>query len=204
MTKVHEYDLPDSELLKENGPSRFLVWVPRETCIVLGNSNRVHEAVWMENVISDHVPIFVRPTGGQSVVLSPKMVVISSIHNTSHPLPSKKYFELYTGIILSGLSRLGVENLEVKGVSDITMNNLKIAGSAMYRNREKVFFHAVLNVRESPASIQRYLRYPSTTPEYRGGRDHMKFVTSLALQGYSLESQEIVHSIETRMRQIVW
>jgi lipoate-protein ligase A len=46
-------------------------------------------------------------------------------------------------------------------------------------------------VAEAPEFIGRYLKHPSREPDYRAGRKHEEFVTSLAAAGYPLYCKEV-------------
>ena len=86
----------------------------------------------------------------------------------------------YNYKIISVLESFGITNLGYKGISDITINDLKILGSSIYQNKHVVFYHAVLNVCESVSWIGRYLKHPVREPDYRKNRNHNDFVTSIA------------------------
>src|SRR5687768_17100867 len=96
------YNLPDWELSQDRQtPYRYRIWQPPCTCIVLGNSNMVvEESVFPEAVEAGHIPIIQRPTGGQAVVLSTRMLVISILQNSIEQLPSQKYFHTYNHRIM--------------------------------------------------------------------------------------------------------
>lgn len=54
-----------------------------------------------------------------------------------------------------------------------------------------VFYHAVLNIGETPEFIGRYLKHPAREPDYRIGRKHEDFVTSVRLAGYPLTEDAV-------------
>lgn len=194
------YDLPDIVIFEmQELEYRYMLWQPQDTYIILGRSNMVVEdVVFVEKAKQDNVKIYQRPTGGQSVVLSPKMLIISITEPLCEtPHPSKEYFAAYNQKIVNALASLGVKNLCTRGISDIAIGEKKIAGTAMYRNRERVFYHAVLNVAEDVNIFERYLKYPPKVPDYRKGRSHKDFVTSLRAQGYNLH----IDDIKTKLQQ---
>ena len=197
-----EYDLPDIVILRnEEIKYRHMVWQPQEVLVILGRSNnKVEEVVFVNKTQEDNVKVYQRPTGGQSVVLSPKMLIISITEPLNSSLPSKEYFRLYNEITIRALETLGIEDLGVKGISDIAIGNKKIAGTAMYRNRQQVFYHAVLNVAEDVNIFERYLKYPPTVPDYRKGRSHKEFVTSIHAKGYKLPIADIKQAIEKQLK----
>lgn len=173
-----------------------MVWVPERTVIVLGQSNEAESAVWTEKADADGIAVIKRPSGGQTVILTPKTVVIS-VRLISEKLENPRvYFKRVNDIILAALRGMGIENLGQKGISDITIGEKKILGSSIYRKKNMVFYHAVLNVAESPEFIGKYLKHPSREPDYRAGRRHEEFVTSLAASDYPFSCQEVRSKIE--------
>jgi lipoate-protein ligase A len=101
------------------------------------------------------------------------------------------YFNAYNEKIIRALRGLGIKNLSANGISDICIGNQKILGSSIYRNKDRVFYHGVLNRAESVDVIERYLKHPLREPGYRDGRRHKDFVTSLSQQGYRFTGEEI-------------
>ena len=175
-----KYDLADSRLIDTNSRGiNLMLWKPDKRAVVIGNSNKAEKTVDLGNVQKDNVPVYKRPSGGESVVLTENMMIISIVNNMEKFEGSRKLFDIYNELIISALSRLGIENLGMKGISDITIGNKKILGSAMYRNKDKTFYHAVLNIAEDIDVISRYLYHPEREPDYRQGRGHSEFVTSI-------------------------
>lgn len=186
------YNLADSTLLSDNEtPYRFLIWQPDNIYVIIGRSNKPDTSVFVDRAVEDGVKIRQRPTGGMAVVLSPRMLVISALTNGPTRLDSHKYFRAYNQKIVAGLESLGVRQLDCRGISDIVLNDRKIAGTSLYRNPKQVFYHAVINVAESTELLERYLRFPARVPDYRAGRSHQDFVTSLAAEGYRLADTDI-------------
>ena len=50
--------------------------------------------------------------------------------------------------------------MKFRGISDIAIDDLKILGSALYQNKDVVFYHAVLNVGESTNLMESILNIP--------------------------------------------
>lgn len=189
---VKPYNLTDAKLLADNASSyRCLVWEPGFFCIVLGQSNGLDESIYIENAEVDGVPVYKRPSGGETVVLSPKTLVISILKRGDRFQSPTLYFKNYSEKIIRALHTLGIRDLKVNGISDICIGNKKILGSSIYRNKERVLYHAVLNRAESAGTIERYLKHPVREPEYRNGRRHRDFITSLVEEGYRFTSREI-------------
>ena len=187
---VSPYCLNDAVLFSgnENG---MLVWQPESTIIVLGQSNTPEKSLITENVEADSITVTKRPTGGEAVVLTPLMAVITVAREFPEMTSSKDFFRMINGMILDVLSDLGVKNYGVKGISDVTIGDRKILGSSMHRREKRMVYHAVLNISEDPGIFERYLRHPGREPDYRLNRNHSEFVTSLKNEGYNIEYKDI-------------
>jgi lipoate---protein ligase len=195
--KNEDYDLPDAYLLTDFSMGlRKLIWIPREKVLVLGQSNDAFKSVIMDKANADGIRIVRRPTGGESVLLTPGMVIISILFTNIKGIQSKKIFQIMCSRLQNALEDLGVEHLHFTGISDLAIEEKKIMGSAIYRNPDMLFYHAVLNVSEEPDEIARYLHHPQKEPDYRQGRTHDEFVTSLKKEGYAFTVEEIHKQID--------
>ena len=160
-------------------------------CIVLGQSNLLDQSVYIGRAAVDGVPVYKRPSGGETVALSPGTLVVSILKRGDGLRSPRLYFNAYNEKIMQALRGLGVKNLSANGISDICVGDQKILGSSIYRNKDRVFYHGVLNRAESVDVIERYLKHPLREPVYRDGRSHKDFVTSLAQKGYQFSGEEI-------------
>ena len=194
------YDLPDAVLVSGFGTGyRFLVWQPDRTMLVLGHSNPVSRSVIEENVLRDGIPLCRRPSGGQAVLLTPAMLAISAAYGLDHPSSPYSFFTVFTSRLIRALERLGINGLSRQGISDITFGGRKIAGSAIHQNRERLFYHAVLNIGEPGETFKKYLLHPQREPEYRQRRPHDEFITSLRESGYPRPIGEIARVLNHEM-----
>ncbi len=134
--EVRPYDLPDAALFSGTG-NGMLVWQPAETIIVLGQSNTPERSLILENVLSDGIPVTKRPTGGEAVILTPEMAVITVARVSPEMARSKDFFMEINAMILDMLSDLGVKNYGTRGISDITIGDKKILGSSMHRRENR-------------------------------------------------------------------
>jgi lipoate-protein ligase A len=190
--EIKPYDLADAALLEDNTSTyRFMVWEPGFLCIVLGQSNQLDQSVYVEPAAVDSVPVYKRPSGGETVVLSTGTLVVSILKRGDGLRSPRLYFNAYNEKIIQALRGLGVKNLSNNGISDICIGEKKILGSSIYRNKDRVLYHGVLNRAESVDIIERYLKHPLREPDYRDGRSHKDFVTSLVKQGYQFTGVEI-------------
>lgn len=198
--EVREYSLPDALLLSAGRqPFRCLVWQPQATSIVIGHGSNIDRALHLDNVALDNIPVYKRPSGGESVLLSPRTLVVSLLKAKNGIKNAKKYFQYFNETIIHALESLGIRGLSLRGISDIALGEQKILGSAIYQDKDRLFYHGVLNAAESPLLIEKYLKHPQREPDWRRGRSHRDFVTSLHEQGYRLDIEEIRKSLEKEL-----
>ena len=184
MLNVTQYNLPDIDLLNRK-TNQFLIWIPDKVYVVLGASNNPALALNIDNVMNDNIPVLKRPSGGQTVILTPNNIVIAAVFFDKRSLHPKDVFQDINKLIISTIEQVGINNLSQMGISDITMAGKKILGSSIYRSKEALLYHAVLNLGEPVSTFERYLKHPTKEPDYRQGRSHSEFVTSLKEIGYT-------------------
>jgi lipoate-protein ligase A len=129
-------------------------------------------------------------------VVSVKLPLNSEI-STHH------YFKLINNAIIEALSCLGIEHLGNKGISDISIGKKKILGSSIYRKQQILFYHAVLNISEPVENISLYLKHPKKEPDYRLGRSHDEFVTSLVEEGYHITLADLIDKIGVSVKKLM-
>jgi lipoate-protein ligase A len=192
MIETLKYNLPDINILSQsNTDYKFHTWQPDNTYLILGISNSSNDSLNTEEVVKDKVVVYKRPSGGQTVILTPKTLVVSTTVQTSKLVNPYVYFKEINNLIISILEKKGISNIHPKGISDIAIGDKKILGSAIYCNRHILFYHAVLNVAESTDLMEKYIKHPVKEPDYRKGRKHSDFVTSLYAEGYNLTVKDI-------------
>ncbi len=198
---VQEYNLPDLHFFQNCTAARdSFVFVPERRFIVLGRGSDPGAAFHPEPVLRDGIPVLKRPSGGETVILSPETLVIAVVQN-GVPLSSPhRYFKSYSEIIMQILQRFGLRNLHQRGISDICIGEKKILGSSIYWHHQKLLYHAVLNVGEPLENLERYLKHPPREPDYRSRRSHAEFVTSLRLAGFSESVASLREQLETALR----
>lgn len=192
---IYDYTLPDSILLDPASDIKYHVWQPDNVYVVLGRSNNAKDSLVYDNILKDKIKVYKRPSGGESVVLTPEMIAFSVIFPYDKLHSPHHYFKKINMALIKKLTSLGVKNVITRGISDLSIDNKKILGSSMYLDKRNFFYHAVLNMSEDPSIFSRYLKHPSKEPDYRGSRSHEDFVTSLKEKGYQLNPQLISNSL---------
>jgi lipoate---protein ligase len=196
------YSLPDKDILNDATPLSVLVWQPEEVYLVLGQSNKMEESLLEDAVANDHVQVMRRPSGGQTVILTPKTLVISVAFSVVSFKNPSVYFSKINDCIIAALDSVRVSGLSTKGISDISFGDKKILGSSIYRRRDRVLYHAVLNVSEDIGMIEKYIQHPPKEPDYRKGRSHSDFVTSLHELGFEIPINDLTETLKLKLNKL--
>ena len=196
------YNLPDQQVLESEKKLDFLVWQPDRTYLVLGRSNEAVKSLVAEAVDADKVQVLKRPSGGEAVLLSPNMLVIALKVPLYMVKKAHDVFVIANDIIKEALAKEGIQNITSRGISDICIGEQKILGSAIFKKPDSVFYHAVLNISEDINLIDRYLQHPKREPEYRKGRNHLTFVSSIHKEAYLVDTISLKHQIELQLKKI--
>lgn len=199
---VSSYNLPDYSIFESEKIFDYYIGVPDNTYIVLGRSNNIENSINHKNVERDGIIILKRPSGGESVILSPNMLIFSFKQKSDKIQNPVKLFKLINAKLIENFSKLGIENLYSKGISDLSIGEKKIMGSSMFTKNKTIFYHGVLNISEDVELIEKYLKHPSKEPDYRKNRSHRDFVSSLQREGYNLTKEQLTKAIEESILQI--
>lgn len=188
MEKTIDQDL--LSMVKEQGGMRYRLWEPSFPLIVLGRSSRPEDDLFGENCAADSIKVIKRLGGGKSVLLAPGMLVISLAAETARFLGHLYYARAINQVIKKTLTALGVGNIYFKGVSDLALDDRKILGCCLYithwQRRWVFLYQGSLLFNLDLNTMARYLRHPPWEPDYRRGRTHQEFLTTLTDQGYRL------------------
>lgn len=195
---LDEYIIPDKRLIESEKKFDYLVWQPEKLIIALGRSDTIENSVEIDEANKINVKIIKRPSGGHTVVLSPKTIVVSIIF-TNKDLNTKKIFKTANKLITASLEELGVKEINEKGISDLCIKDKKILGSSIYKKADKVLYHAVINHSEDIILIQKLLKHPRKEPEYRAGRSHKDFVTSIKNEGYNFTIFDFKNTLNNKL-----
>ncbi|GAK57979.1 putative lipoate-protein ligase [Candidatus Vecturithrix granuli] len=187
--------------VKEDVTWTYRSWEPEQIVVVLGRGNQAEREVCQDRCQDDHIPIIRRRGGGGTVVLSPGTLVISLVKRVQHQYHFHEYFQQINTYIIEALESLGIKNLNQQGYSDICIRDRKILGSSMYRSRDILFYTASLMIANDLTLLDRYLKHPSKEPEYRQGRSHLEFVTTLISEYPALAYAHIQQTIDDILQQ---
>jgi len=151
-----------------------------DTVIVLGRGSRPEAELNLEQVIADSAIVERRRGGGCAVVLDPGNLVVSVVL----PLPGitriRESHDQLTDWLITGLENAGVPDVQRAGSSDLALGNRKLGGSCIWRRPGLLYYSTTLLVAPDLDLVERWLVHPPREPDYRAGRPHRAFMTSLS------------------------
>ncbi|HLX62635.1 MAG TPA: biotin/lipoate A/B protein ligase family protein [Planctomycetota bacterium] len=167
-------------------PNTWRLWQAVQPALILGTGQEHAREANLENVRAENVPLLRRHSGGGAVVIGPGVINYSAFYRFAD-LPGS---ETIRGAMYAALKPLTALleswGLRVKeaGLSDLAVLGAdgtlrKIAGNSQARKRRSVVVHGTLLADPDWARMERLLKFPSMPPEYRAGRGHRGFLTSL-------------------------
>ena len=172
------------------------IYEPQEICAVLGAAGNPDTDLYLDRLTVDGVPWRRRRGGGGTVVLTPGQVVLACVTEVASPFRNKEYAEKINSWFIEALARLGVHGVEHRGISDLAIGEKKILGTSIYRTRLVLFYQASLLVTNDISLFTRYLAMPARVPDYRAGRTHEDFCTTIAREGYPLSVSNVMKSLK--------
>jgi lipoate-protein ligase A len=154
-------------------------YIPSTIMIVLGRSSKPEKEIAIDACLEDGIPIYHRRGGGCSVVLDSGNIILDWKLPISKLPNIRKSFTKISDWLIKGLNCVGVEGVYRAEVSDLAIENRKIAGASMYVGLDFLFYSASLLFSPNIDLMERYLKHPPREPKYRAGRSHKDFVTAI-------------------------
>ncbi len=163
-------------------PKPFIhVYWQEQTEIVHGPSCKAEKEIHLKRCAKNGVPILERRGGGGTVVLSPGMLITVIVGNRQTKDGALDIFNRVHEGFIRALSCAGINDVEKMGISDLAIKGKKILGSSLYLGTRPMlyYYQSSLMVHSDTELIERYLLHPPKEPDYRQGRDHIQFCTTL-------------------------
>jgi lipoate-protein ligase A len=170
-------------------PSESLrFWEAAQPAVVVGRSSRLKEEVHLDVCRAENVPVLRRPSGGAAIVAGPGCLMYAlTLSYEKRPdlrsLDNAHHFVLKT--IASALSTLR-PGVHCAGTSDLAIGENKFSGNSARCHKTHFLYHGTLLYDFPLEQINRYLKHPPRTPDYRNGRDHSLFVMNLEVSPQSI------------------
>ena len=189
----------DDQILKNYDRALYSeIFVPRSTVVVLGSGNDEDLEVNSEACVAGEIPVLRRYGGGGTVVLYSGCVVVSVGCWVKDVYQNTHYFDVLNQSLIAALasSEAVFSRLSQAGISDVVCDGKKVAGTSMFRSRNYLLYQASLLVDLDGVLVGRLLKHPTKEPDYRKGRSHADFLTSLnAVSGGSITAEGIARGL---------
>lgn len=177
----------------------YLVYEQEKSEVILGRSRLPKQDVYIQRCRANNIPVMRRLGGGGTVLLTPGVIVISVSGRTALPFHLREHMRAVNTAIIAALSALEIKELAIKGISDIAIGDKKILGSSLYKKKDTVLYQGSLLLNPDLKLFERYLKHPEKEPDYRQGRPHRDFLTSLLNEGYGFDSQTIISVLNNEL-----
>jgi lipoate---protein ligase len=184
--------------------------------VVLGYGKKIAEEVFENACRARDIPVLRRCSGGGTVLQGPGCL------NFCLVLPTDSLSGLDT---ITGANRLIMERhracferilntqVEVQGISDLTISGVKFSGNAQRRKKRCLLFHGSFLLNLDLEFVSEVLRPPIHQPVYRAHREHRAFLRNIAVSSESIlralvdswnaEHAKTPHNIEDLTAQLV-
>jgi lipoate-protein ligase A len=174
---------------------RLRLYEPSRTEAVLGAAGKAERDLKLAALAADGVPVQRRRGGGGAVVLSPGQVVLALVTEVASAFRNLEYARAINEWFIEALAALGVGGVEHRGITDLALRGRKVLGTSIYRSRLVLFYQASLLVSNDVSLFGRYLEQPRAEPDYRQGRDHAAFCTTLRAEGFDLDPGRLISAL---------
>ena len=177
--KKYSFDDDIIEACLKSRKPQIKVYCPDKTMVVMGRASKV-DIELNENVcLSDGREIFRRHGGGCSVVLDKGNVIVSLALPLKGIGDNNRHFGVISQWLIENMEKTGLQGIKHDGISDLVLDNRKVAGSCIYRTKDVLYYSVSILADADTSLYSRYLKHPPREPEYRKGREHKDFVLSL-------------------------
>ena len=150
------------------------------TTVVLGRVTPHDSDVNLTACRTDEIPVLRRKGGGGAILLFPGVVVISySLKKDNRAVDLMRFLEIAVAKIKDGILNYIELPLEIRGQCDLCIGEKKILGSSIYSTKDYITYYCTLIVRGNINLISKYLKHPTKEPDYRKGRSHENFITTI-------------------------
>ncbi|HYG76307.1 MAG TPA: hypothetical protein VEK08_14980 [Planctomycetota bacterium] len=162
------------------------LWQAKAPAVILGTGQEAAREVELDVATRENVSVLRRHSGGGAVVIGPGVLNFSAFYRFAD-LPGSETIRGAMAAALAPVQRwLNTEGVEstLAGLSDLAVvcssgALKKIGGNSQARKKHSVVIHGTLLADPDFTRISTLLKFPSSVPDYRAGRDHRSFLTSL-------------------------
>ncbi|MGI6296206.1 MAG: lipoate--protein ligase family protein [Armatimonadota bacterium] len=160
------------------GGRTLRLWWGDTPALVLGCGDKPEAVLDLEECVARKVGWIKRITGGGTVLQSGGILNYSYTAPDPGGLDIKRTFESGAQFIIAGLAEFGIDGC-YRGISDVAVRELKISGNAQARKWRSILLHGTVLVDLDFDLLAAVLKHPAREPDYRRGRNHRDFLTTM-------------------------
>jgi len=186
-------------LLKNEGviPNTIRLYVMRPSAVTIGYFQKLREAVNLEYVIANGIPVIRRITGGGSVYHDEfgevTYCVVSDI--SEFPGDIEDSYRKICSALVSAIEKLGLK-AEFKPVNDVLVNGKKVSGSAQARKDKALMQHGTLMYDTDIQMLARVLKAPKEKLKAHRVESIFERVTTLSRElGRKVRREEVIDAL---------
>lgn len=176
------------------GRVTFRLWWGTAPTVVLGSSEDADVVADVRRCAELGVEIIRRTSGGGAILQTAGVLNYALVAPAPAAFWIKELFLVSSRILIEGLRMLGLDARQ-QGTSDVTVGDLKVSGNAMARRAGGILVHGTLLYDLDAALVEASLRHPPREPEYRRGRPHRHFITTLCTLGLSASKLDVEQAL---------
>ncbi len=177
-------------------PALFRFFETQKTIVVLSSSNNPETEANTSECSKLNIPILRRKGGGGTVVLGPGCLILTLAFYAKDIFGNAKYFNLINNLWINALQEHVPQKMSQNGISDICIREKKIAGTSIFRKKNLLVYQGSMLIDVNLNQISQLLQHPSKEPEYRKGRDHSEFLTTLKNVGCKLNTIDLAEKCQ--------
>ena len=158
---------------------------------VVGYGNSIERECDIEACKRLDIPILRRISGGGTVLQGPGCLNYALVMPIQPADGTRSVSDTNCLIMSTHREALACalgQAIEVQGCTDLTLGGVKFSGNAQKRRRHALLFHGTFLLDFDLSLLAKTLNFPSTTPEYREGRDHAAFCLNLPMTTDTLKA----------------
>ncbi|MGV3483212.1 MAG: lipoate--protein ligase family protein [Planctomycetaceae bacterium] len=173
---------------EQGGEEVIRFWRFLSPAVILGRGSKIREEVDIDYCETHGIPFLRRCSGGASVVAGPHCWMYSVVLDLNLR-PALRNVDLAHQFVISRLAKaVQAQRPEVQwqGICDLTLGDRKFSGNSLRVARHHLLYHGTVLEQADHGLISRCLRQPPRQPDYRAGRSHDEFITSIAIDPVGL------------------
>lgn len=168
---------------EQAGEESIRFWRFNRPVVVLGRGSKIRAEVDTEFCQRESIPVLRRCSGGASIVAGPDCLMYSVVLDLVARPELRSVDEAHRFVIGHLAAAIQTQRAEIQwqGICDLTLDSKKFSGNSLRIARNHLLYHGTVLQRVDRELVQRCLLTAPRQPDYREGRDHDEFVTSITI-----------------------